>query len=291
MKSGFVAIVGKPNVGKSTILNALIGSKISIVTPKNQTTRNSIQGIYNDNDSQIVFIDTPGIHKPRSVLGEMMDKASYSSIRDCDIALFIVDASKKFDEGDQYLFDHLNFDSRLIIVFNKIDETNIELITDLKERYIKRYNPIKVIETSAIEKFGLDDLIKGIKENLDEGPQYYDVNTITNMDLAFRIQEIIREKMLILLKEEVPHSTTVVCTDIVKDSNPLEIYCKIIVEKDSQKAIVIGSKGKMIKKIGIRARHDIENIMGRHVDLKLLVQVVENWRNSNKFLVNNWFRE
>ena len=128
MKSGFVAIVGKPNVGKSTILNAIIGSKISIVTSKNQTTRNSIQGIYNDDDSQIIFIDTPGIHKPRSVLGEMMDKASYSSIRDCDIALFIVDASKKFDEGDQYLFDHLNFDCKLIVVFNKIDETNIELI-------------------------------------------------------------------------------------------------------------------------------------------------------------------
>ena len=291
MKSGFVAIVGKPNVGKSTILNAIIGSKISIVTSKNQTTRNSIQGIYNDDDSQIIFIDTPGIHKPRSVLGEMMDKASYSSIRDCDIALFIVDASKKFDEGDQYLFDHLNFDCKLIVVFNKIDETNIELINELKKKYQERYNPINIIETSAIEKFGLDDLIKSIKNNLEEGPQYYDVNTVTNMDLAFRIQEIIREKMLVLLKEEVPHSTTVICTDIVKDSNPLEIYCKIIVEKESQKSIVIGSKGKMIKKIGIRARHDIEDMMGRHIDLKLLVQVVENWRNSNKFLNKTWFRE
>ena len=291
MKSGFVAIVGKPNVGKSTILNAIIGSKISIVTSKNQTTRNSIQGIYNDDDSQIIFIDTPGIHKPRSVLGEMMDKASYSSIRDCDIALFIVDASKKFDEGDQYLFDHLNFDCKLIVVFNKIDETNIELISELKKKYQERYNPINIIETSAIEKFGLDDLIKSIKNNLEEGPQYYDVNTVTNMDLAFRIQEIIREKMLVLLKEEVPHSTTVICTDIVKDSNPLEIYCKIIVEKESQKSIVIGSKGKMIKKIGIRARHDIEDSMGRHIDLKLLVQVVENWRNSNKFLNKTWFRE
>ena len=291
MKSGFVAIVGKPNVGKSTILNAIIGSKISIVTSKNQTTRNSIQGIYNDDDSQIIFIDTPGIHKPRSVLGEMMDKASYSSIRDCDIALFIVDASKKFDEGDQYLFDHLNFDCKLIVVFNKIDETNIELISELKKKYQERYNPINIIETSAIEKFGLDDLIKSIKNNLEEGPQYYDVNTVTNMDLAFRIQEIIREKMLVLLKEEVPHSTTVICTDIVKDSNPLEIYCKIIVEKESQKSIVIGSKGKMIKKVGIRARHDIEDSMGRHIDLKLLVQVVENWRNSNKFLNKTWFRE
>ena len=291
MKSGFVAIVGKPNVGKSTILNAIIGSKISIVTSKNQTTRNSIQGIYNDDDSQIVFIDTPGIHKPRSVLGEMMDKASYSSIRDCDIALFIVDASKKFDEGDQYLFDHLNFDCKLIVVFNKIDETNIELITELKQKYKDRYNPINIIETSAIEEFGLNDLINAIKENLDDGPQYYDVHTTTNMDLAFRIQEIIREKMLVLLKEEVPHSTTVICTDIIKDTNPLEIYCKIIVEKESQKSIVIGAQGKMIKKIGIRARHDIEYLMGRHIDLKLFVQVVENWRNSNKFLAKTWFRE
>ena len=287
MKSGFVSLVGRSNVGKSTILNAIIGKKISIVTPKKQTTRNSIQGIYNDNDSQIIFIDTPGIHKPINELGVKMDKASYSSIRDCDVAVLVVDASRPFGEGDQFLFDHLKFDCKLVIAFNKIDLTNIELISALKEKYKEHYHPLAIVELSAIEKFGIEDLIKIIKENLDEGPQYYDLETITNMDIKFRIQEIIREKMLLLLKEEVPHSVAVICSDIVNDVTPIEVYAKIIVERDSQKGIVIGAKGKMIKRIGTLARKDIEQLIGRHINLQLMVQVVDNWRNSSRFLVDN----
>ena len=287
MKSGFVSLVGRSNVGKSTILNAIIGKKISIVTPKKQTTRNSIQGIYNDNDSQIIFIDTPGIHKPINELGVKMDKASYSSIRDCDLAVLVVDASRPFGEGDQFLFDHLKFDCKLVIAFNKIDLTNIELVSALKEKYKEHYHPLAIVELSAIEKFGIEDLIKIIKENLDEGPQYYDLETITNMDIKFRIQEIIREKMLLLLKEEVPHSVAVICSDIVNDVTPIEVYAKIIVERDSQKGIVIGAKGKMIKRIGTLARKDIEQLIGRHINLQLMVQVVDNWRNSSRFLVDN----
>ncbi len=287
MKSGFVSLVGRSNVGKSTILNAIIGKKISIVTPKKQTTRNSIQGIYNDNDSQIIFIDTPGIHKPINELGVKMDKASYSSIRDCDVAVLVVDASRPFGEGDQFLFDHLKFDCKLVIAFNKIDLTNIELVSALKEKYKEHYHPLAIVELSAIEKFGIEDLIKIIKENLDEGPQYYDLETITNMDIKFRIQEIIREKMLLLLKEEVPHSVAVICSDIVNDVTPIEVYAKIIVERDSQKGIVIGAKGKMIKRIGTLARKDIEQLIGRHINLQLMVQVVDNWRNSSRFLVDN----
>ena len=287
MKSGFVSLVGRSNVGKSTILNAIIGKKISIVTPKKQTTRNSIQGIYNDNDSQIIFIDTPGIHKPINELGVKMDKASYSSIRDCDVAVLVVDASRPFGEGDQFLFDHLKFDCKLVIAFNKIDLTNIELVSALKEKYKEHYHPLAIVELSAIEKFGIEDLIKIIKENLDEGPQYYDLETITNMDIKFRIQEIIREKMLLLLKEEVPHSAAVICSDIVNDVTPIEVYAKIIVERDSQKGIVIGAKGKMIKRIGTLARKDIEQLIGRHINLQLMVQVVDNWRNSSRFLVDN----
>ena len=287
MKSGFVSLVGRSNVGKSTILNAIIGKKISIVTPKKQTTRNSIQGIYNDNDSQIIFIDTPGIHKPINELGVKMDKASYSSIRDCDVAVLVVDASRPFGEGDQFLFDHLKFDCKLVIAFNKIDLTNIELVSALKEKYKEHYHPLAILELSAIEKFGIEDLIKIIKENLDEGPQYYDLETITNMDIKFRIQEIIREKMLLLLKEEVPHSVAVICSDIVNDVTPIEVYAKIIVERDSQKGIVIGAKGKMIKRIGTLARKDIEQLIGRHINLQLMVQVVDNWRNSSRFLVDN----
>lgn len=287
MKSGFVSLVGRSNVGKSTILNAIIGKKISIVTPKKQTTRNSIQGIYNDNDSQIIFIDTPGIHKPINELGVKMDKASYSSIRDCDVAVLVVDASRPFGEGDQFLFDHLKFDCKLVIAFNKIDLTNIELVSALKEKYKEHYHPLAIVELSAIEKFGIEDLIKIIKENLNEGPQYYDLETITNMDIKFRIQEIIREKMLLLLKEEVPHSVAVICSDIVNDVTPIEVYAKIIVERDSQKGIVIGAKGKMIKRIGTLARKDIEQLIGRHINLQLMVQVVDNWRNSSRFLVDN----
>ena len=287
MKSGFVSLVGRSNVGKSTILNAIIGKKISIVTPKKQTTRNSIQGIYNDNDSQIIFIDTPGIHKPINELGVKMDKASYSSIRDCDVAVLVVDASRPFGEGDQFLFDHLKFDCKLVIAFNKIDLTNIQLVSALKGKYKEHYHPLAIVELSAVEKFGIEDLIKIIKENLDEGPQYYDLETITNMDIKFRIQEIIREKMLLLLKEEVPHSVAVICSDIVNDVTPIEVYAKIIVERDSQKGIVIGSKGKMIKRIGTLARKDIEQLIGRHINLQLMVQVVDNWRNSSRFLVDN----
>ena len=287
MKSGFVSLVGRSNVGKSTILNAIIGKKISIVTPKKQTTRNSIQGIYNDNDSQIIFIDTPGIHKPINELGVKMDKASYSSIRDCDVAVLVVDASRPFGEGDQFLFDHLKFDCKLVIAFNKIDLTNIELVSALKEKYKEHYHPLAIVELSAIEKFGIEDLIRIIKENLDEGPQYYDLETITNMDIKFRIQEIIREKMLLLLKEEVPHSVAVICSDIVNDVTPIEVYAKIIVERDSQKGIVIGAKGKMIKRIGTLARKDIEQLIVRHINLQLMVQVVDNWRNSSRFLVDN----
>lgn len=289
MKSGFVCLVGRSNVGKSTILNRIIGKKVSIVSPKSQTTRNSIQGIYNDEDSQIIFVDTPGIHKPKNALGESMDKISYSSIRDCDLAIFVVDASKPFNDGDQYLFDHLKFDCKVIVVLNKIDETNVELVNDLKERYVEHYNPVEVIQTCAFDGFGIKDLISGIKKHLDEGPQYYDVSTTTNRDLAFRIQEIIREKMLTLLREEVPHSSTVICEKIDDEEYPLTIYAKIIVEKDSQKGIVIGSRGLMIRKIGTYARQDIETMLGKHINLQLNVQVVENWRNSSRFLVRNGF--
>ena len=157
----------------------------------------------------------------------------------------------------------------------------------MKAMYQEHYQPLSIVELSAIEKFGIDDLIKKIKENLEEGPQYYDLEMITNMDIKFRIQEIIREKMLLLLKEEVPHSVAVICTEIVSDESPIEVYAKIIVERDSQKGIVIGAKGKMIKRIGTLARKDIEQMIGRHINLQLMVQVVENWRNSSRFLVDN----
>lgn len=284
MKSGFVALIGRPNVGKSTILNAIIGSKISIVTPKSQTTRDNIRGIYNDEDSQIIFVDTPGIHKPHSELGVTLDKRAYATIRDCDLAVFIVDASKKFDDGDAYLFDHLKFDCPVIIVFNKIDLTNILLITELKEKYRTKFKDSDFIEVSAIENFNLDDLIKNIKSKLDEGPQYYEVNSISDRDLKFNIQEIVREKCLFLLDEEVPHGVAIICDEIKGSGSNLNINCKIICEKESQKGIIIGSKGLMIKRIGIKARKDIEELTKKHVNLDIVVRVEKDWKNSIKYL-------
>ena len=290
MKSGFVSLVGRTNVGKSTILNAIIGEKISIVTSKSQTTRDQIIGIYNDNDSQIVFLDTPGIHKPHNELGELLDKRAYSTIRNCELALFVIDASNDLGEGDYYLMDHLKFDCDMIIVFNKIDLTNIQLITKVKDVYLKKYPNTDFIEISAKEKFNLDGLIKLIKNHLNEGPQYYDVHTITDKDFRFRVQEIVREKALICLKDEVPHGIAVLCDDIDYSKKELEIYAKIIVEKESQKGIVIGKGAKMIKKIGILARKDIEEMLKKHVSLVLNVQVQENWRNSSSFLAKIGYR-
>lgn len=290
MKSGFVSIVGKPNVGKSTLLNAIIGKKISIVTPKSQTTRNEITGIYNDDESQIIFIDTPGIHKPHNELGEILDKKAYRTIRDCDIALLVIDSSKNFNESDSFIFDHLKFDCELIIVFNKIDKTNITLINSLKDKYLDKFNNPKFIEISALEKFNIDSLISLIKTMLPEGPQYYELNQITDKDLRFQVQEIIREKALLKLKDEVPHGVAVLCDDINLNDKNLNIYAKIIVERESQKGIVIGKGGKMIKWLGTASRKEIENLIKRHINLELNVQVVENWRNSSSFLVKIGYR-
>jgi len=290
MRSGFVSIIGKPNVGKSTLLNKIIGSKISIVTPKCQTTRNSIQGIYNDDDSQIIFIDTPGIHKPFNELGKALDKVSYSSIRDSDISLLVVDTSKNYSDDDAFLTDHIKFDNKLIVVFNKIDQTNIELITKIKAKYKEIYPDCEFIEICALDGFNVDGLIKLIKENLPEGPQYYDTTLVTDRDLSFRIQEIIREKILLLLKEEVPHGVLVIVEEIQKEDGRPNIYAKIIVEKESHKGILLGKYGSMIKKIGTYSRQDIEKMIGKHVNLELVVNVVSDWRNSSRFLIKAGYK-
>ena len=290
IKSGFVTIIGKPNVGKSTLLNRIIGSKISIVTPKCQTTRNSIQGIYNDKDSQIIFIDTPGIHKPFNELGVALDKVSYSSIRDSDISLLLVDCSKDYNEEDSFLTDKIKFDNKLIVVFNKIDLTNIELITRIKNKYKEIYPSTDMIEICAKDGFNIPDLITLIKKYLPEGPRYYDETIVTDRDLSFRIQEIIREKILLLLKEEVPHGVLVLVEEIHKEEGRPSIYAKIIVEKESHKGIILGKKGSMIKKIGTYSRQDIEKMIGQHINLELVVNVVENWRNSSRFLVKAGYK-
>ncbi|MCR4879466.1 MAG: GTPase Era [Bacilli bacterium] len=286
MKSGFVAILGRPNVGKSTLLNHILHKKVSIVTDKSQTTRNTIKGIYTDEEVQIVFVDTPGIHKPLQKLGEEMNIMAYKASHDVDAAILVVDASLPFGKGDEYLFNHLALkDIPLIVVFNKIDQARLNKVEELKKIYREEFKDAKFIDTVAIEGFNVDEIVGQLKEMLPEGPMYYDKETVTDQDLVFQIKEIIREKILNVLSQEVPHSCAIYMDDIAYESNPMHIRATIIVEKDSQKGIVIGAEGKRIREIGSKARQSIEALVKKHVFLELFVRVEKDWRNQEKELI------
>ncbi len=281
MKSGFVAILGRPNVGKSTIINKIVNQQVSIVTDKSQTTRNNIIGIYNDENTQIVFVDTPGIHKPMQELGQEMNNMAYSVAHDVDVAILVVDASKTFGGGDQYIIDHLDIHNvPLIIVFNKIDLARLDKAQELKKTYLSFFPKATIIETVAKDGFNIDELIKTVTSLLPEGPAYYPTEMVTDKDEIFQIKEIIREKVLIKLREEVPHSIAIYLDNIEWESNPMKIFASIIVEKESQKGIVIGAGGRRIKEIGTYARHDIERLLKQHVYLEIQVKVNPDWRND-----------
>lgn len=284
MKSGFVALIGRPNVGKSTLLNAILNKKVSIISPKPQTTRNSIMGVYNDDESQIVFVDTPGIHKPYFKLGEYMNKVAFASTRDVEAIVLLVDSSLEFGEGDQYLVDHIHSDAPIFVVFNKIDLTNILLITRLKEKYCELFPDSKFIEISALNNVSIDDLLKELKNCLSEGPQFFPREQVTDKDNAFVISELIREKILYLTKQEIPHSVAVYVEKIEEKKDKYNIYATIVVERDTQKGILIGKGGKMIKRIGVLARKDIEAYLNKRVNLTTFVRVEEEWRNSTRCL-------
>ena len=284
MKSGFVALIGRPNVGKSTLLNAILNKKVSIISPKPQTTRNSIMGVYNDDESQIVFVDTPGIHKPYFKLGEYMNKVAFASTRDVEAIVLLVDSSLEFGEGDQYLVDHIHSDAPIFVVFNKIDLTNILLITRLKEKYRELFPDSKFIEISALNNVSIDDLLKELKNCLSEGPQFFPREQVTDKDNVFVISELIREKILYLTKQEIPHSVAVYVEKIEEKKDKYDIYATIVVERDTQKGILIGKGGKMIKRIGVLARKDIEAYLNKRVNLTTFVRVEEEWRNSTRCL-------
>ncbi len=285
MKSGFVLVYGRPNVGKSTIINHIVGKKVSIVTPKPQTTRNNIKGIYNDEECEITFIDTPGVHKANQLLGEVMNEMVYSSFRDADAILFIVDSSKEYGLGDDFLIEKIkDMKCPIIIVFNKIDLVNILQITELKEKYKEKLPEAKQIECVGTEGFNLDEIVAALKDALPEGPMYYGGEYYTDKDVVFQIKEIIREKALLYLDEEVPHCVAVYIKNIEWESTPMEIEATISVEKESQKGIIIGEGGKMIKKIGTAARKDIERLLHKHVNLTLTARVDKDWRESPQSL-------
>ena len=290
MKVGFVSIVGRPNVGKSTLINSIIGSKVAIVSDKAHTTRNNIQGIYNDDDSQIIFIDTPGIHKPMHKLGKYMNSQSYYSIEDTNVILFMVDATEKIGKGDKFILEKLKeVDSNVFLVLNKVDRIKKENLFPMIEEYNKLFDFKEIIPISALKKDNIDDLIKTIKKYLDEGERYYSEDYYTDKSINFMVSEIVREKVLNLTHEEVPHAVTCVLEKYEEEKNSIHINVLIIVEREGIKRILVGHSGSMIKEIGIEARKDIEELVGKKVYLELFVKTVNNWREKDKYLTECGF--
>ena len=285
MKSGFVSFIGRPNVGKSTLLNSILGKRVAITSDKPQTTRNLVQGIYNDKDTQIVFVDTPGIHKPQNKLGKVLNKQAYFTINDVDIVIMVVDISEKIGKGDNFVIDVLkNIDKPVFLVINKIDKLPREEILKKIDEYQKLYDFAEIIPVSARKKDNVDRLLEVIKGYLPDSIQYYDSDAVTDSTPEFIISEFIREKVLDLTEKEVPHSVTCIVESIEEDNDILNIGATIIVDRENLKKIIIGKNGNLIKEIGIRARHDIEEYFDKNVYLDLFVKVVSKWRDKEKFL-------
>ncbi len=292
-KSGFVSIIGRPNVGKSTFLNRMVGQKIAIMSDKPQTTRNKIQGVYTEEDAQIVFIDTPGIHKPKHKLGDFMMKIAQNTLREVDIILFMVNAEEGPGRGDEFIIEKLQHTKQpVFLIINKIDQIHPDELLPLIDKYRTLYTFAEIIPISALEGNNVDALAKTVKKYLPEGPQYYPSNQITDHPERFIMEELIREKVLHLTREEIPHSVAVVIDAIQKrEGGAVYVNATIVVERPSQKGIVIGKQGAMLKEIGKRARMDIEALLGSKVFLEVWVKVIKDWRNKMTQLRDLGFRE
>jgi GTPase len=293
-KSGFVSIIGRPNVGKSTFLNRVIGQKIAIMSDKPQTTRNKIQGVYTTEDAQIIFIDTPGIHKPKHKLGDFMMKVAENALKEVDLILFMINAEEGFGRGDAFIIERLKkINTPVFLVINKIDQVHPDDLLPLIEQYKSLHDFAEIVPISALQGNNVETLIAQIKKYLPEGPQYYPADQVTDHPERFIIAELIREKALHLTREEVPHSIAVVIDSIERreDSSTVYVGATIIVERNSQKGIIIGKQGRMLKEIGQRARMDIEALLGSKVFLELWVKVQKDWRNRLSQLRDFGFRE
>ena len=289
MKVGVVSIVGRPNAGKSTLLNAIIKEKVSITSDKPQTTRNNIQGIYNDDESQIVFIDTPGIHKPVNKLGKFLNNETYSAFL-ADIILFLVDSSKPFGKGDEFILDKIKeYDSKVFLILSKIDKIKKDELYDLIMSYKDKYNFDEIIPVSSIKDNNVDELLNVIKSNLKEGTPFYASDLYTDQSVKFMVSEIIREKIFRKTDKEIPYSTTVIIENYDENKSRVVINACIVVERDAVKKIIVGKSGSMIKEIGINAREDIEKLVNKRVDLELFVKTVNNWRDKDKLLAELGF--
>ena len=285
MKSGFVSIVGRPNVGKSTLLNTIMERKIAITSNKAQTTRNNIMAVYHDEDSQIVFFDTPGIHKPKHNLGKALNSKAYYSIEDSDVIVLVVDIKEKLGTGDKFVIDKLKGVSKpVILLLNKIDTVSKDIIMRKISEYKDLYDFKEIIPVSVINKKDVDILIKEIKKYLTDDIKYYDDDYITDKNTEFFISEYVREKILNNTNDEAPHAITCLTENIKKGRDAYEIDVLIIVERENLKKIIVGHQGDMIKKIGIESRKDIEKLMGKKVYLNLFVKTVNKWRDKDRYL-------
>lgn len=292
-RSGFVTMIGRPNVGKSTLLNQVIGEKISIISDKIQTTRNAIQGIYSEEDAQIIFIDTPGIHKPKHRLGTYMVDVSLQTMEDVDVVLFMINATEGYGKGDAFILEKLKESKKpVFLLINKVDLIHPDDVFAIIEQYKDQCDFAEIIPVSALNGNNVQPLLQLLKEHLPEGPKYYDPEEMTNKSLRFMLSELIREKVLHYTEEEVPHSINVQIESMEQpEGKKRRIQAAIITERDSQKGILIGKGGKMLKRIGQEARRDIEALLGEKVYLELWVKVQKDWRNKQTLLNQYGFNE
>ena len=285
MRCGFVSLVGRPNVGKSTLLNSLLGMKLAITSNVSGTTRNVIQGIYNDDDSQIIFVDTPGIHKPVNKLGNLMNKKTYSNTEDVDVIMLLIDATTGFGKGDQFILEKIkNSELPIFLLLNKIDlvKDKSKLLKEIDEvRDI--YNFKEIIPISAKKNNNINDLIKTIKNYLPEMDSIYSEDELTNVSTKFIMAEFVREKILELTHDEIPHTVTCYVENYEENSKSVHIQVLVVVDRDNVKKIIIGKNGSMLKEIGTRARHDMEAFLGKKVFLETFVKTIKDWRNQEKY--------
>ena len=287
-KSGFVTLIGRPNVGKSTLMNSLIGQKIAITSNKPQTTRNRIQTVYTSEEGQIVFVDTPGIHKAKNKLGDYMVNVAERTLKEVDVVLWLVEPSNFIGAGEQHIIEQLSkVSTPVILVINKIDTVKKEELLGFIDTYRKEMDFDEIVPVSALKKENTDELIKCIMKYLPYGPAFYDEDTVTDQPQRQIVAEMIREKALRCLDEEIPHGIAVTIEKMKWRGNIVDIEATIICERESHKGIIIGKQGSMLKKIGMNARKDIENMLESKVNLQLWVKVKKDWRDS-EFLLKNF---
>lgn len=285
MKSGFVSIVGRPNVGKSTLLNSILETKLAITSNKSGTTRNIIQGVYEDEDSQIIFVDTPGIHKPINKLGNILNKKAYGVTENVDLILFLVDVETGIGKGDMFVLEHIKKENiPIILVLNKVDRINKTDLLEIIMKYKDLYDFCEIFPISALKNNNVKELIKTIKKYMPNEGKIFEDDTFTNISTDFYISEIIREKVLRKTRQEVPHSVTCLVEKRIEEKDKVIIQGLIIVDRDSIKKIIVGKNANMLKSIGIDARCDLEEYFGKKVYLELFVKTIDSWREKEKYL-------